>query len=108
MSEHFDFSKVSDGQLRAWSDFGVISSARYVDEMVRRGKVYSQVEAPPLDYEFDADLDLDLGLDFPELAIADAGDHPPFEAQPMFSVVGWISLCAGAVVVAALFAVALS
>ncbi|AMS41203.1 hypothetical protein [Aminobacter aminovorans] len=108
MSELADLSHVSDSQLRAWADFRVISSARYVDEMARRGKVYSQVDAPPLDYELDADLDLDLGLDFTELAIADADDCPPFEAQPMFSVIGWISLGAGAVVVVALFVVALS
>lgn len=107
MSELADLSHVSDGQLRAWSDFGVISSARYVDEMVRRGRILSQVaDAPSIEPDLDAivlDADLDLtGFEFlAGVDIADPEVSVPFEARPMFSTVWQIGLGVLAVIVLA-------
>ncbi|TGP22338.1 MULTISPECIES: hypothetical protein [unclassified Mesorhizobium] len=49
-----------EGILRAWADAGVISSARYVEEMERRrGAARQTVEpTPPLDYALDRELDI--------------------------------------------------
>ncbi|MGX9145890.1 hypothetical protein [Mesorhizobium sp. 128a] len=59
-------SKIEDaptGMLRAWADSGVISSARFVEEMERRRfaagiAIRQTIEAPPLDYELDRDLEI--------------------------------------------------
>ncbi|TIU02373.1 MAG: hypothetical protein E5W43_01120 [Mesorhizobium sp.] len=66
-------SKIEDapeGMLRAWADAGVISSARYVEEMERRRGAARQTiqPTPPLDYALDRELDV------PGLAVLDFGD----------------------------------
>ncbi|RWH31615.1 hypothetical protein [Mesorhizobium sp.] len=60
-----------EGMLRAWADAGVISSARYVEEMERRRADRTIVlPTPPLDYALEHELDI------PDLEFADfaAGD----------------------------------
>lgn len=56
-----------EGTLRAWADAGVISSARYVEEMERRrGATRQTIKAtPPLDYALDRELEV------PGLAVLD-------------------------------------
>lgn len=84
-------SKIEDapsGMLRAWADAGVISSARYVEEMERRraaaGVTIRQViEAPPLDYALEQDLDIP-DLDRIE-AMFDDGVAAPFPF-------GWLAI----------------
>lgn len=83
MSDHPSIRAVSDGQLRAWADAGVISSARFVDEMSRRSEERRQVIEPPtLDYE------LDIMLWPEELRLDDEyAEELPFEARPMFDAI---------------------
>ncbi|TIT28991.1 MAG: hypothetical protein E5W76_31140 [Mesorhizobium sp.] len=73
-------SKIEDapeGMLRAWADAGVISSARYVEELERRrttGRLFVD-QVPPLDYALDRELDIP-GLELADFAIDD-GDVVP-------------------------------
>lgn len=116
MSEHVDLSHVSDGQLRAWSDFGVISSARYVEEMERRGHVFGHmvVDAPSIEPK-PGDLfdDLDV-MAFEQSAPADYAlsealpyEALPIEAAPMFTIVERLVIVAGGLVAIAMIAAVL-
>lgn len=73
---------ISDGMLRAWADCGVISSARYVEEVERRRKAQVQrvaVEAPPLDYALDDELAIPFVHhdNFLDLDVGPLGPMPP-------------------------------
>ncbi len=90
MTNAIPLETVSDGQLRAWADSRVISSATYVEEMERRrGKRVEVLQSPPLDFDLDLDLDFDLGS-LGRIPIIDAYDDEtpePFEARSMFNLV---------------------
>lgn len=99
MTDHPSIRAVSDGQLRAWADAGVISSARFVDEMSRRSEERRQViEPPPLDYDLGADLDIPLEPyeialpGWPEIAIAGDDERLPAAARPMWETLEWAVL----------------
>ncbi|TGP28242.1 hypothetical protein EN875_032310 [Mesorhizobium sp. M2D.F.Ca.ET.232.01.1.1] len=89
-----------EGMLRAWADAGVISSARYVEEMERRRRAYEtrtltlptgetmelfgqrkSIQAPPLDYALEQELAADL--DIPDLDRIEALFDDGVPAGPM-------------------------
>lgn len=84
---------ISDGVLRAWADCGVISSARYVEEVERRRHTQAQriaVEAPPRDYALDDELTIPFVHhdNFLDLDVGPLGPMPP---PP---TVKWVALIA--------------
>ncbi|TJV51113.1 MAG: hypothetical protein E5Y01_16120 [Mesorhizobium sp.] len=72
-------SKIEDapeGMLRAWADAGVISSARYVEEVERRRVDRTiVVPTPPLDYALDDELDIP-GIEFADFTAGDDEGEP--------------------------------
>lgn len=102
-----------DGMLRAWADSGVISSARYVDEMERRRGLRAVGEpmpvrthidpAPPLDYALEQDLAADL--DIPRLDRIEAMFEDGAPVGPLPPAVRVILAVAAGIVVIAIFMV---
>lgn len=93
-----DIKDAPENMLRAWADCGIISSARFVEEMDRRaGRV--TVDAPPLDYTLDDDLAIPfLHHDgFQDLDLSDFNDDP---IGPVPKVASWILAAAVTSVVA--------
>ncbi|MER8387266.1 hypothetical protein NKH14_17415 [Mesorhizobium sp. M1380] len=95
--------EVSDGMLRAWADCGVMSSARYVEEMERRRSAYPRkivYDAPPLDYALDDEIAIP-GIDFDLAGFADDSIGP----MPSPPAVKWIALVAAALIMLAIWLV---
>ncbi|MER8762849.1 hypothetical protein [Mesorhizobium sp. M0968] len=92
---------VSDGMLRAWADCGVISSARYVEEVERRRSAYPRMviqDAPPLDCAIDDELVIpDIDFDLSE------STDVSIDAAP--TAVKWVALIAAALIVVAVWMV---
>lgn len=95
--------EVSDGMLRAWADCGVISSARYVEEVERRRSAYPRklvLDAPPLDYALDDEIAIpDIDFDLADFADGSIGPMPP----PL--AVKWIALVAAVLIILAIWLV---
>ncbi len=87
-----DIKDAPENMLRSWADAGVISSARYVEEIDRRaGRI--AMTAPPLDYALDDELAIP-GLD--------AFEDPDAETVPAPPALMWITG-----IIAVLFVIAL-
>jgi hypothetical protein len=85
---------ISDGMLRAWAECGVISSARYVEEVERRRQAQRiAVEAPPRDYALDDELTIPFVHhdNFLDLGVGPLGPMPP---PP---TVKWVALFAAVI-----------
>ncbi|MBA1141733.1 hypothetical protein [Mesorhizobium neociceri] len=90
-----DIKDTPENMLRAWADAGVISSARFVEEMDRRaGRI--TIVAPPLDYALDDELSIQgVKLTMADFAEDDAAPMPP-------PAVKWIALIAAVLIIVCL------
>lgn len=90
-----DIKDAPENMLRAWADAGVISSARFVEEMDRRaGRI--TMTAPPLDYALDDELTIEIDFDI---------DDDPIGPMPPPPAVKWIALIAASLIILALWMV---
>ncbi|PWJ93580.1 hypothetical protein C8D77_101259 [Mesorhizobium loti] len=100
-----DIKDTPENMLRAWADAGVISSARFVEEMERRNG-RTTMTAPPLDYALDDELAISFlhHDDFPGLDLSDFDDDTigPLLLPPP---VKWIALIAATLIIVAVWMV---